>query len=316
MKKESFYIQHDYNAFLDPKIRFMVYEHSVIAYAVFWIALEILASQKDYRARRKGFVEGILPLIQGKNVNIERGDGIVTGSDDAGKPLNLDLIGCYSISLARLKQMLDDMIEVGLFATDDEYIWSESLNARMEYRREISEKRKDAGRLGGLSKAGYKAKEANAKQKIANAKQDSIVQDRKGYIKKPTKNDESLIKKPVREEKPDNEVLKQFWGIAKSEQWTTQDYEDAKTKQFYELSKDGKEEILKKMRVMINCTFSKSESTQRMAKKIYHETVGLIQDRALDKSTIDGKTLAKRREFEKEENGKNYVEQELDPAPF
>jgi hypothetical protein len=267
MKKESFYLQHDYNAFFDPKIRYIVYEHSVIAYAVFWIAIEMLASQTDYRAPLKGFVKGILPLIQGKNINLSRGEGMVSGEDDDGNGMDLDLVGCYSISLARLEHMMTDMIEQGLFATDGEHVWSNSLNKRMEERKEISEKRAEAGRKGGLAKAGYKEDLPIAKQKIPNAKQERKGKERKG--------NENLAseKKPTTTNEPTKEELA---SVALEHGWADKHYIDKLWDQGLKLSAKNREEFFRKIRVVLNS--SKHPATLGLARKIYFETCGIVND--------------------------------------
>lgn len=279
---KAFYFPHDDNAAGDERVlKLRAKFGNTEGYAMWFMLLE-------YLSRNGGYMQG---------------------------ELMAELSLSYSIPPEKWKEFIDFCIAISLLKNSKNGVFSYRLVEHIGYRKE----RIESGKKGAKVRWGSQNKEDSTAiaQPLAKpiAGEERRGENRKD-IKKPTKNDESLIEKPVRQEKTDNEVIKQFWDIAKKEEWTTQDYEDAKTKQFYVLSKDGKEEILKKMRVVINCTFSKSESTQRMAKKIYHETVGLIQDRALDKSTIDGKTIAKRREFAEDENGKKYVEQELDPPAF
>ena len=197
------------------------------------------------------------------------------------------------------EKILEAIVNVCLLKKKNDVYVSDRITKEIAIAKENAERRKNAGHAGGVASAKSRKKanrEAIVKQPSTNVNDGQPHNSTLHNNTLPSLG-KNFDEKPKRQEKPDSEVLKQFWDLAKNEEWTTQDYEDAKTKQFYELDKDGKEEILEKMQRAINCSFSKSESTRRLAKKIYHETVGLIQDRALDKSTIDGKTLAKRREF-------------------
>jgi hypothetical protein len=215
--------------------------------------------------------------------------------------------------------MLATMVELRLFsvkksATGEDVYVSRRVTQEIQRVEEYIKLRSELGRKGGQASAKSRKQEekASSGQRLSSSPKAEVKLNQPRNDTKRYDNDT----KQSLGEKTDSEIIKQFFDIAKNEQWTDKNYVEAKTKQYYELHKEDKEAVLKKMRVMINCSFSKSESTQRMSKKIYHETVGLIQDRALDRQTKDDKTLAKRREFAEEESGKNYVEQELDPAPF
>ena len=76
-----------------------------------------------------------------------------------------------------LENFINSLIcDCNLLETDGEYFWSPGLLKRVTLREsknsEISEKRRQAGRLGGLAKKNFaKQTEANAKQTEANAKQ-------------------------------------------------------------------------------------------------------------------------------------------------
>lgn len=294
----SFYFPHDTAASHDPKLITLRVQFGYKAVGMYWNIIEALHRESEGKMPRNQLHSMVWDFYSQEEIRT------------------------HSHIIDEAKDFEEALFDTGVLREDnDGMIYSTRVLSNLAERKEKSEAARAA-----VAKRWNKG---NGEDKPTKYERNTytntdVILERKGkdskekeiYLKKPTKkaleNDEKL----KRQEKPDSEVIKQFWDIAKKAEWTTQDYEDAKTKQFYVLSKEWKEDILKKMRVMINCTFSKSESTQRMAKKIYHETVGLIQDRALDKATIDGKSIAKRREFAEEENGKKYVEQELDPQPF
>ncbi len=108
---------------------------------------------------------------------------------------------------------------------------------------------------------------------------------KKSLQKKVFENEKNETQK--KEKKSDDEVVNIFFNMAEQELWTDQAYREAKQKQFYELKKNDKEKILLKMRVANNAHRSSSSTTQLLAKKIYHETVGLIQDLSLTQFPTD-----------------------------
>lgn len=259
---KAFYFPHDDNAAGDERVlKLRVKFGNLEGYAMWFMLLE-------YMSRNKGCIDA--SAMQ-------------------------ELCICYAVPAEKWKEFVTECTRIGLLQENQHVKFNPRLISALKEREKKKTLAKKAANVRWASeKTAYANAHANAN---ADAMPGEERREEDRILKKPTKKNESLIEKPVREEKTDSEVLKQFFDIAENEQWTTEDYREAKLKQFYELGKDDKEEIVEKMRRMINCTFSKSESTKRLAKKIYHETVGLIQDRALDKSTIDGKTIAKRREY-------------------
>lgn len=150
--KTVHYFSHDVNAYFDPKIRVIVSEFGVMAYGIFWVILEMLASQKDYRIKREGFSRILYPMVQGKPVwyNEEEGSYV----DCEKNKISDEDAGNLSICLARVEAVLVAMFSTGLLLEDvDNCLYSNSLYERMERKEEISRKRQESGRLGGLAKA-------------------------------------------------------------------------------------------------------------------------------------------------------------------
>ena len=143
MSKDTFYFSHDTNAFLDPKIRVLISEYGIMSYAVFWVIVEMLSAQKDYKINITGFVKSLHPLLQGKHFDYEPNDGFGGYTDDEGNNVNVELVGCHRIELAYATALFNTMIDVGLFKTDGKYFWSESLIERMNLRNEKSQKQRD-----------------------------------------------------------------------------------------------------------------------------------------------------------------------------
>lgn len=130
MSKEAYYFSHDSNAFHDPKILKLRASHGLEGYGFYWALIEYLRNQPEFKISVNDF-------------------------DDLPFFLNCDQAKC--------KQMLNKCLDVELFLIEDGKLFSISLLRRMEKYLEISNKRKEAGRKGGL----VKQTEANAKQMLS-----------------------------------------------------------------------------------------------------------------------------------------------------
>lgn len=75
-----------------------------------------------------------------------------------------------------------------------------------------------------------------------------------------------------------SQIEDKFFTTALSKGWADQAYSDSKRAQFQELHGTAREEALRKMALVVTSV----SSNPAFARKVYHETVGLIQDRALD----------------------------------
>ena len=179
------YFSHDINSLADPKIVIMINLHGVISYAWWWMLLEKLAEAPDYKLPCNRFtflglsiVMDIRPetlvfskcLANAKQTEANAKQKEANGSKclaNEAKVSNEILLENFINSL---------ICDCNLLETDGEFFWSPGLLKRVTLREsknsEISEKRRQAGRLGGLAKKNFaKQTEANAKQTEANAKQ-------------------------------------------------------------------------------------------------------------------------------------------------
>ncbi|AGH13903.1 DnaD domain protein-like protein [uncultured phage] len=170
MAKDTYYFSHDVNASNDPKIIVMKELCGVISYAWWWILIEQLAAQEEYK----------LPMDKITFTGL----GIAFGMKQ-----NESIASSNEAKLSTAKQAEAFVIllinECELLETDGEFFWSPSLLRRNLLRKkkqeEISKKRSEAGRLGGLKsgKARSKTKqllEANE----ANEANEAKGKERKG----------------------------------------------------------------------------------------------------------------------------------------
>lgn len=171
MAKDTYYFSHDVNASNDPKIIVMKELCGVISYAWWWILIEQLAAQEEYK----------LPMDKITFTGL----GIAFGmkQNEANASSNEAKLSTAKQAEAYVNLLIN---ECELLETDGEFFWSPSLLRRNLLRKkkqeEISKKRSEAGRLGGLKsgKARSKTKqmlEANE----ANEANEAKGKERKGY---------------------------------------------------------------------------------------------------------------------------------------
>ena len=167
MAKLTNYFSHDVSALSDPKIMIMISLHGMVSYAWWWILIERLAVEEDCKLPYNKFTfAGLAIAFQiSDNLafwkqNIANAKQNVANIANANLP---DLVEKFIQSLIKDCNLLD---------TDGTYFWSPSLQRRTAERlaktNAILEKRREAGRLGGLAKASKYL--ANAKQNLANAR--------------------------------------------------------------------------------------------------------------------------------------------------
>ena len=169
MAKLTNYFSHDVSALSDPKIMIMISLHGMVSYAWWWILIERLAVEEDCKLPYNKFTfAGLAVTFQiSDNLEFWKQNEANASSNEANEaPLK-------QRDLARF--FIDSLIEdCNLLQTDGEYFWSPSLLKRRQLReekyRKISEKRREAGRLGGLASGESRGrKKATVKQNEANA---------------------------------------------------------------------------------------------------------------------------------------------------
>ena len=176
------YFSHDINSLADPKIVIMINLHGVISYAWWWMLLEKLAEAPDYKLPCNRFtylglsiVMDIRPetLVFSKCLANESKCLANAKQKEANESKCLANEAKVSNEIL-LENFINSLInDCNLLETDGEFFWSPGLLKRVTLREsknsEISEKRRQAGRLGGLAKKKFaKQTEANAKQTEAN----------------------------------------------------------------------------------------------------------------------------------------------------
>jgi hypothetical protein len=187
MGRDVYYFSHDVNASNDPKIIVMKELCGVIAYAWWWILIEQLAVQEDYK----------LPMDKITFTGLGIAFGMKQNEANASKTKQAE---------AFINLLIN---ECELLETDGEYFWSPSLVRRNLLRKnkqvEISRKRSEAGRLGGLKSAEQRSKTKQMLQaNEANEANQAKGKERKGNIYSYSYNE------TYENEKSDKEILSMF----------------------------------------------------------------------------------------------------------
>lgn len=124
------YFSHDYNARNDPKLQEVLFEHGVAGLGIFWAIIETLYEQG-----------GELPLSACKSI---------------------------AFALHTESNIVESVVhDFNLFHNDGEKFWSNSVNARINKRNDITEKRKQAALSSWLSR----------REKQMQSKPDASVMD-------------------------------------------------------------------------------------------------------------------------------------------
>lgn len=166
MAKLTNYFSHDVSALSDPKIMIMISLHGMVSYAWWWILIERLAIEEDCKLPYNKFT------FAGLAIAFQISDNLVFWKQNVANAKQ----NVANIANANLPDLVEKFIQslikdCNLLDTDGTYFWSPSLQRRTAERlaktNAILEKRREAGRLGGLAKASKYL--ANAKQNVVNA---------------------------------------------------------------------------------------------------------------------------------------------------
>lgn len=166
MAKLTNYFSHDVSALSDPKIMIMISLHGMVSYAWWWILIERLAVEEDCKLPYNKFT------FAGLAIAFQISDNLAFWKQSIANAKQ----NVANIANANLPDLVEKFIQsliedCNLLDTDGTYFWSPSLQRRTAERlaktNAILEKRREAGRLGGLAKASKHL--ANTKQNLANA---------------------------------------------------------------------------------------------------------------------------------------------------
>jgi hypothetical protein len=116
MNKDAYYFSHDYNARNDIKIKALRRIYGLEGYGRYWVTVELLREQSDYKLQLDEFIFETLAEEYGTNPNESE------------------------------EFIRDCCNRFRLFNSDGEYFWSDSLIARMEQMNKVRQKKIEAGK--------------------------------------------------------------------------------------------------------------------------------------------------------------------------
>lgn len=213
--------------------------------------------------------------------------------------------------------VVDFCIELGLLVEDESgELTNERILEEIEFRLKKSKKASESAKtLWRLKrkKLGY----ANAKRTQSESNANAMLgEDRRGEEKtvhhQAVSNSVHKPEEPKKNEreKTDEQLGKEFCDLALREQWDVHgDYAPKIWKQRMELSSESRTEFMRKLRVALNS--SRNRHTMPLAKKIYYELAGFVNDKGAMEKTLSAAALARRRKLAEDEGGKEYADSEF-----
>lgn len=151
MRKETFYFPHDYNARNDLKIQALMDDYGGIAYAAYFIIVEILHEEPTHTLE-------INPITF--------------------KALARQV----STSVEQIENVFNSCLTYGLFVEDNGMFYSDRVNDNIDIRSELSEKRSKAGRISAevRAKARKEREKATHVEQVLTGVQHNPTKERKG----------------------------------------------------------------------------------------------------------------------------------------
>ena len=195
----------------------------------------------------------------------------------------------------RNTDVLEYCVSIGLLVEKDGAYSSQRLTIEIDYRMEKSEKAKKS-----IAKRWRK----EAKKPIdTNVIRTNNQRNTNVILGEERKGEEIILKKPKKDLLSDDDTEKKFYKLIIEQQWCDLHYADKTIKQLHDLRTERRDEVFRKMRVALNS--ANHSSTLPLAKKIYHEIAGQVNDFGAMEKVLDGKEAAKRRELAIEESGQD-----------
>lgn len=255
MSKDAYYFPHDSNARQDVKILKLRIKHGWAGYGLYWGIIEALRDQDNY------------------------------SFDNEPELISL-AVGC---SVDELIPVLETCIEVGLLVNEDGEIYSKSLKRRMEHVNEIREKRREAGRKGGMARQIESTIEAN----VAQAEESNAQANDEQMLSKCLANENQMLsikEKKIKEnkirEKDNNKIHAQAHAsVSAQKAQRTKFVKDLFENQFWKLypRKRAKQDALKAFMALFHVSVSKEQCNRRWKNIVLHIDALVAEGRPPDK---------------------------------
>lgn len=171
--KDAYYFSHDSNASSDPKISAMINQYGIEGYGRFWIVVEMLREQQDYRLPLKNYIFDALAMR------------LQCAAEEAEKYIT-DCINLFE-----------------LFDSDEEFFWSNSLIRRMKQKEDRSMQASEAAKKRwGKSKRNADAMQTQSGSNASKVKESKVYKD----LNNNNDHDHAADEKPA-EVEPEKETI-------------------------------------------------------------------------------------------------------------
>lgn len=221
--------------------------------------------------------------------------------ETADAKLNANALPAYCLSLGTTAEQLEAVvgycIELSLFVREEDVIYSERLVAeKKKYLEKSKAARESAERR--WKKRGTKPKNANALQTQSEGNAPPTIPT--------THNPESRARESLKKKSDvhmtDDDLGREFRATIVRHEWCSDFDSDKVWSQGMSLHTDDRREFLRKARVVVNA--AKHPRTEGLARKIYYEIAGFVNDRGAMQSKISPQEIEARRIF-REETGQS-----------
>jgi len=163
MAKETYFFSHDCNARNDERILMLRADHGMEGYGIYWALIEMMFESSEtclYHDKIKGIAVS------------------------------------YNLPITKLQDTINSCISEGLFSTDSNTFWSESLRRRKEKYHSMLVKRSEGGKKAMENRWSKKANTNGCDNLVISELQDSnsevITPDNKGEERRGNKNREEV----------------------------------------------------------------------------------------------------------------------------
>ena len=205
-----------------------------------------------------------------------------------GGEMDADALRTFCVCNAMPEDFVQACIDCGLLVEEQGLIRSMRLMEELKNRREKSNKAKKSASIRWQKEAKSKTMRTHSER---NA---NVTLERRGEEKR-------LQEKPKEEaqsERTPDELHAEFKRVAVSNQWCDEHYADKTLDQARGLAAKDRDEFLRKVRIMLNSALH--ERTRGLARKVFHEIAGLVNDRGAMQSKLTPQEKAARELFREE----------------
>lgn len=212
--KDAFYFPHDSNARMDNKILDMRAKYGAEGYGLYWMLVEILREQPEYKYPLGKFAFRSLAMQMNCDSGLLEGfilDCCTEFVDENSSLLSMDDNYLWSASLLRRMQVVDELSETRKAAAEKRWKSKKDANAKQKQCKKIE--KNGVSTLSGVSKNSEQEKED--KKSRENPVNDCAAMYCANALHLESKEKESKVKESIREDRKGEERIEGAGGAAR-----------------------------------------------------------------------------------------------------